>query len=40
MGVATFPQDTNSIDKLLELADGALYASKKNKNKVTAYTKQ
>ncbi|WP_255451256.1 sensor domain-containing diguanylate cyclase [Sporomusa sp. KB1] len=39
IGVANYPQDTNSIDKLIEFADKALYISKNSKNKVTSYTK-
>ena len=37
IGIAICPEDTDSIDKLLDFADKALYISKETKNKVTAY---
>ena len=37
IGIANYPQNDNSIDKLLLLADNALYVSKRTKNKVTEH---
>lgn len=37
IGIAICPEDTDSIEKLLDFADKALYISKETKNKVTAY---
>lgn len=37
IGVATYPENANSLDELLALADQTLYTSKATKNKVTAY---
>jgi len=37
IGVATYPQDTKSIDELINFADKALYESKSAKNRVTIY---
>ncbi|WP_234121304.1 sensor domain-containing diguanylate cyclase [Clostridium hydrogenum] len=39
IGVAEFPKDAYSMDELLELADKALYVSKKSRNKVTSIKK-
>jgi diguanylate cyclase (GGDEF) domain len=39
IGIAKYPQNTNSVVELMELADKALYISKKSKNKVTFYEK-
>lgn len=39
IGAAKFPKDSYSVDELLELADKALYVSKKSRNKVTTIKK-
>jgi len=40
LGIATFPDDGKNIDVLLQRADAALYAAKKNgRNQVVVYTK-
>lgn len=38
MGVAAFPTDSDSPDELIEMADKALYYSKRTRNTVTAYS--
>jgi diguanylate cyclase (GGDEF)-like protein len=38
IGIATYPENANSIEELLILADKALYISKSLKNTVTVYT--
>lgn len=37
IGIANYPQNDSSIEKLLELADSALYVSKRTKNKITEH---
>jgi diguanylate cyclase (GGDEF)-like protein len=38
IGIATFPDDTDNYKGLVELADGALYISKKRgRNRVTVF---
>jgi diguanylate cyclase (GGDEF)-like protein len=37
IGIATYPENADSIDEVLDLADKALYMSKHTKNKVTGY---
>jgi len=39
MGVAAFPTDADSPDELIEMADKALYYSKRTRNTVTAYSR-
>jgi diguanylate cyclase (GGDEF)-like protein len=38
IGIASYPEHTDSIDELLNLADKALYISKESKNKVTIFS--
>ncbi|WP_215830610.1 sensor domain-containing diguanylate cyclase [Pelorhabdus rhamnosifermentans] len=37
IGIATYPENADSVDALLDFADKALYISKETKNRVTAY---
>lgn len=37
IGIVTYPKTVDSIEKLIDLADKALYLSKKSKNKITEY---
>lgn len=37
IGIATYPEDSNSVDELMSFADKALYISKGIRNKVTTY---
>lgn len=37
IGIATYPKNANTMEKLLDFADKALYISKDTKNKVTEY---
>ena len=39
MGIAAFPTDADSPDELIEMADKALYYSKRTRNTLTAYSR-